>query len=69
MTMFGEYYVSVPLRGFINRKRFKSILQLSEFRRVSVPLRGFINRKPGGGAGACGIYVSVPLRGFINRKP
>ena len=36
---------------------------------VSVPLRGFINRKPGGGAGACGIYVSVPLRGFINRKP
>ena len=37
--------VSVPLRGFINRKR-SHVEPSSTVCQVSVPLRGFINRKP-----------------------
>ncbi len=38
--------VSVPLRGFINRKPLKASIAEAYSEGVSVPLRGFINRKP-----------------------
>ncbi len=39
-------YVSVPLRGFINRKLADKPIADEPITEVSVPLRGFINRKP-----------------------
>ena len=39
-----QQQVSVPLRGFINRKHSEEDETLA-IEQVSVPLRGFINRK------------------------
>ena len=61
--------VSVPLRGFVDRKPQYEFLRKSCYKQVSVPLRGFVDRKPTEHElSLCPPQVSVPLRGFVDRK-